>query len=70
MAERQFTYKLKFEADRNSYEQINKELTDLEKMATTAFNQKGHILSETWLNVGMIINLIISLALMIYVLIV
>ena len=32
--------------------------------------EKGHILSETWLNVGMIINLIISLALMIYVLIV
>ena len=31
--------------------------------------EKGHILSETWLNVGMIINLIISLALMIYVLI-
>ena len=30
--------------------------------------EKGHILSETWLNVGMIINLIISLALMIYVL--
>lgn len=45
MAERQFTYKLKFEADRNSYEQIKKELTDLEKMATTALNQKGHILS-------------------------
>ena len=43
MAERQFTYKLKFEADRNSYEQIKKELTDLEKMATTALNQKGHI---------------------------
>ena len=32
--------------------------------------EKGHILSETWLNVGMIINLIISLTLMIYVLIV
>ena len=31
--------------------------------------EKGHILSETWFNVGMIINLIISLALMIYVLI-
>ena len=31
--------------------------------------EKGHILSETWLNLGMIINLIISLALMIYVLI-
>ena len=31
--------------------------------------EKGHILSETWLNVGMIINLIISLALMIYVII-
>lgn len=31
--------------------------------------EKGHILSKTWLNVGMIINLIISLALMIYVLI-
>ena len=31
--------------------------------------EKGHILSETWLNVGMIINIIISLALMIYVLI-
>ena len=31
--------------------------------------EKGHILSETWLNVGMIINLIISLTLMIYVLI-
>lgn len=31
--------------------------------------EKGHILSETWLNVGMIINLIISLALMIYVVI-
>ena len=31
--------------------------------------EKGHILNETWLNVGMIINLIISLALMIYVLI-
>ena len=31
--------------------------------------EKGHILSETWLNVGMIINLIISLELMIYVLI-
>ena len=30
--------------------------------------EKGHILSETWLNVGMIINLIISLALMIYIL--
>ena len=32
--------------------------------------EKGHIVSETWLNVGMMINLIISLALMIYVLIV
>ena len=31
--------------------------------------EKDHILSETWFNVGMIINLIISLALMIYVLI-
>ena len=31
--------------------------------------EKGHILSETWLNVGKIINLIISLTLMIYVLI-
>ena len=30
--------------------------------------EKGHIVSETWLNVGMIINLIISLGLMIYIL--
>lgn len=32
--------------------------------------EKGHIVSETWLNVGMMINLIISLALMIYILLV
>lgn len=30
--------------------------------------EKGHVVSETWLNVGMMINLIISLALMIYIL--
>ena len=30
--------------------------------------EKGHIVSETWLNVGMIINLIISFGLMIYIL--
>ena len=31
--------------------------------------EKGYVVSETWLNMGMMINLIISLALMIYVLI-
>ena len=32
--------------------------------------EKEHVVSETWLNMGMMINLIISLALMIYILLV